>query len=260
MGGPSPVQAPKAGPTPAGPDMPAYEGVTGGTPAAPVAPMQPTGPNIFDQSAGWMNQAGALATPGTIASGMGTYQNPYQQQVIDNTTRQMQEAYQMADMGLGDQAAGAGAFGGARHGLAQGELAGDFTRNVGDMTAGLNQQGFNTAADLAGRDIANQFASVGALSGLANQGFNMGRTLNQDQWNMGQAAQGLQQGIMDSAQGAYGQMTPQGALTALQAALTGSPLMGNAFQRGTNTASGAEKAGTIIGSMADLAGAGRPGG
>ncbi len=188
-----------------------------------------------------MNQAAGYAQPGTIASGMGTYQNPWQQQVIDNTTRQMQEAYQQADMGLGDQAAGAGAFGGARHGLAQGRLAGDFTQNVGDMAARMNQQGFNTAANLAGQDIGNQFRSAGQLGSLANQGFNMGRTLNQDQWNMGQEARRLQQGIMDSAQGIYGGMTPWGSLQALQGLVSGSPLSGNVYGMNSSDPSAAAK-------------------
>ena len=182
-----------------------------------------------------MQQAAQGYQPGMIADGMGNYQNPYQQQVIDNTQRQMREAYELADMNLTAEADAAGAFGGSRHGLAQAELASDFATGVGDMTARMNQSGFNTAAQLAQQDIGNTMAGAGGLQGLANQGFNMGRQLNQDQFAMGQQAQMLQQQIMNSAMQMFGGMTPQGYLGGFNQGLTGSPLMGNGFTQQTQT-------------------------
>lgn len=94
-------------------------------------------------------------SPEAIHQLMGNYQNPYQQEVIDRTTGNMQRNLQTMQEQNAAQAASAGAFGGSRHGLVEATTNAEVNRNIGDMSAQLNQQGFDTAAGLAGQDISN---------------------------------------------------------------------------------------------------------
>ena len=64
---------------------------------------------------------------------------------------------------------GAGAFGGSRHGVAQGTMVDDYSRRMADMAA---QQG------LQAQQQAMQAAS--GLAGVGGQAFGMGRMLLND--------------------------------------------------------------------------------
>lgn len=107
------------------------------------------------QTQGANYNAAMQSGPQTIASQMGTYQNPYEDQVVQSTTDQVMRALQQTQMGNGDAAIAAGAFGGGRHGLVEATTNAEALRNIGDLTGQLRSQGFNTAAGLAGQDIAN---------------------------------------------------------------------------------------------------------
>lgn len=179
----------------------------------------------------------------TIAAGMSTYQNPFTQSVIDRamadvgrTTAMQQEANKAA-------AARSGAFGGSRQGLVEAETNAAAQRAMGDLSANLNMQGFNTAAQLSGQDIANRMAGAGgALSGagtLANiggAGFNMANTLQNQQWQQGLLQQQMQQQLLNDAQNQfYGfANSPQNYLSLLTSALSGSPLSGASTSTTTN--------------------------
>lgn len=127
------------------------------------------------------------------------FQNPYQQQVVDQTMQDMDRARQMA-IGRGEDAAiGAGAYGGSRHGIADAETNRAFADRAGAMAGQLNQQGFNTALQAAqqqqGMEMsaqgANQQANLDAsrLGLLGSQGL-----LGAGQGLFGQGAQGAQMG------------------------------------------------------------------
>ena len=81
------------------------------------------------------------------------YMNPYTQNVIDSTTREMNRNHQMTLNDVGAQATAAKAFGGSRHGIVEGEA----NRNHGDalarMTADLYQDNFKTALGTATNDL-----------------------------------------------------------------------------------------------------------
>jgi hypothetical protein len=94
-----------------------------------------------------MQQAGQTAAQGTQFQGgtlagtnLSAYQNPYEQQVVQQSLADINRQQQMAMNQLGAQAQGQGAFGGSRQGVAEAELA----RNYGDIAArtasGLRQQ------------------------------------------------------------------------------------------------------------------------
>jgi len=178
------------------------------------------------------------------------YQNPYESQVVGAAMRDIEQQQQQSLNQLGAQATQARAFGGSRHGIAEAETRKGYTQAAADAAAQMRQQGFNTAlgaaqAQAAAQTAANQFgatagmnvqqqnfanqlAALGArqgaasqLGGLANQAFQTGQTIQQQQAQQGLLQQGLQQALIDAARGQYAGYTgaPQAALGAPLAAL-----------------------------------------
>ena len=161
--------------------VPGYSPVTGGQ-AAQFGPAQ-------GQAQGY--DAALQQNPQAIANLMGRYTNPYESQVVQNTADQMQRSLQQAQMGNADAAIAAGAFGGGRHGVVEGVTNAEAIRNIGDMTAQLRQQGFNTAAGLAGQDISN-LMQTGALNQAATnaaRGFTADASNAMSQFNAAQRQQ-----------------------------------------------------------------------
>lgn len=105
----------------------------------------------------------------TSAGLIGQYYNPYEQQVVDQTQQDIEHQRQMAVNNVGDQANAAHAFGGSRHGVAEGITNGEFGRIGGLLTAQLRNQGYGQALQTAQGE--NQFGYSGLLSkyGLQNQ-------------------------------------------------------------------------------------------
>jgi len=120
-------------------------GFTGGT---GIASFQPYLQSIKDKS---------LLDP----SGYQAYMSPYQQQVIDTTLAEFDKQAAIGKHGLGKDASQAGAFGGARHGIAQSEYQLGSDANRAMMQAGLLQQGF-------GQGLAGQQQALGNISGMAS--------------------------------------------------------------------------------------------
>ena len=106
----------------------------------------------------------------------------------------------MAQNTLGAQASAAGAFGGSRHGVAEGTMMGDYGRAFGDIAAQQRSQGFNTALSAAQ-------AQQGIQSGLAGQGFGFGQQIGQQQMQQGTQQQAMMQALIDAAKGQYGGFT-----------------------------------------------------
>ena len=177
--------------------------------------VQPTGPNIFQQSSGALNQAqqtlGNLAQfqpqamqtaqlgpasqmqaaqigpaaqmqaaqvgPAAQMQGVGQtnvgqlgttdigkYMSPYTQQVIERGEQDIARQRERALNTLGAQAGAAGAFGGSRQGIAEGETYGQYGRMAADFAANQRQQAFQQAQQAAQYDIGlrNQAAEAAA--------------------------------------------------------------------------------------------------
>ena len=141
-------------------------GFTGGT---GIASFQPYLQSIQDKK---------LLDP----SGYEAYMSPYQQQVIDTTLAEFDKQAAIGKFGLGKTASDAGAFGGARHGIAQSEyqLGSDAQRAA--IQAGLLQQGFGESQTLAQRGLQNLTGMAqlvpGLQSGLGQQFQAMGGAEN----------------------------------------------------------------------------------
>ena len=110
------------------------------------------------------------------------YMSPYQQDVIDKTLAEFDKQAQISKLGLGKTASDAGAFGGARHGIAESEYQATSDANRGLIQAGLLEKGFGVgrqgqAAHLA--NLQNQASLVPNLQlGLGNLYGQMGGAEN----------------------------------------------------------------------------------
>lgn len=123
------------------------------------------------QAANFARAQGVAATPyHTLNSGQIAAQyNPYEQSVVDATQADLERQRMMAVNATGDAATAAGAFGGSRHGVAEGATNEAALRNAGNVLAQLRAQGFAQAQGVAQseNDNANQFPLL--LQQLLNQ-------------------------------------------------------------------------------------------
>ena len=142
-------------------------GFTGGT---GIASFQPYLQSIKDKS---------LLDP----TGYQAYMSPYQQQVIDKTLAEFDKQAQIGKFGLGKSASQAGAFGGARHGIAQSEYQLGSDANRAAIQAGLLQGGFGQAQTLQQQGLQNLTGMASLVpqlqSGLGQQFGAMGGMGNQ---------------------------------------------------------------------------------
>ena len=137
-------------------------GFTGGT---GIASFQPYLQDIKDKS---------LLDP----SGYSAYMSPYQTEVINKTLAEFDKQAAVSKLGLGKTASDAGAFGGARHGIAQSEYQTTSDANRGMLNAQLLQQGF-------GQGLAGQQTALQNISGMASLVPNLQAGLGQQFGAMG---------------------------------------------------------------------------
>ena len=147
------------------------------------------------------------------------FMNPYQQQVVDATIRDVGNAAQMGLNNIGAQAQRSGAYGGSRQGVMEAEALKGFNQQALDQVSRLNQQGFNNAMN-------NAFRSAQGLQGIGSQAFNMGQAINQQQIQQGAMQQQMMQNLTNAAKNQYNQFAaaPTNKLGLPLAALGATPL------------------------------------
>lgn len=133
--------------------------------------------------------------------------NPYRDQVIDASLNTLNTANQQALNNVSASATQAGAFGGSRHGVAEGLTNQAFADTAASMTAGLLSDGYDTSAQLGLQNRALDLQAANQLGNLSQQGFDMANTINNNQIASGTMQQGLLQSIMDAAQTQYSGFT-----------------------------------------------------
>jgi hypothetical protein len=106
---------------------------------------------LAQQGAPQIGQVGSL-----LGADIGAYQNPYQQQVIDQSMADIQRQADIARGQSQSQAIGAGAFGGSRSALLESESQRPYIEQQARTAAGLRQSGFENAQRAAESDIARQ--------------------------------------------------------------------------------------------------------
>jgi hypothetical protein len=84
------------------------------------------------------------------------FMNPYQQNVIDEYTKEMNRQFNIQRQGRDAQAVAANAFGGDRQGVVEAEAATGFNRQLGQGLAGLLSSGYGQAQQQASQAFENQ--------------------------------------------------------------------------------------------------------
>lgn len=151
---------------------------------------------------------------------LGAYQSPYQQQVIDLAMQDIQRQEDIARGGAQERAIRAGAFGGSRSAILEGEATRPYVEQKARTAADLRQRGFEQAARMAEADIARSIraqefdisgeadvARQRAAAGLAQQQFQAGLLGGQERAQQQALAGllgigGLQQALQQQALGA----------------------------------------------------------
>jgi hypothetical protein len=232
-----------------------FEGYDGSLTAPQTALQQQANSNASQNASAWfptMNDAAGAATAGTtykpnsfLNGNVSAYMNPYLDNVESRAIDNAGIAFKNNINQIGDSAISAGAFGGSRQGVAEGVAAAENARQVGDMSAQLRAQGFDTASglmqqdndrDLQGQQIRTQAA--GQLADIATAGNTMSNQNSALLSALGQAQQQTnQQGLQEQyAKWKEEQDSPLQALNLRLAALGATPYGGTQSQ--TSTAAG----------------------
>ena len=181
----------------------------------------------------------------SLAQNIQNFQDPYTDQVVNQTIRDMDRARKMTDMDISSNASRAGSYGGSREALMRAENA----RNYADRTAAavgqLRSQGFQKAADLAQTEQLQRLGLTAQdlqnVRGLNSQGNLQGQQLTaQDLQNTrGLNSQGA---LAAQALRAQGQLNAQnlGAQSDRDAMNYGNQLLMQQNQLGVNQANTAE--------------------
>ena len=113
------------------------------------------------------------------------FMSPYQQQVIDTTLQDFDRQAAMQEQRIRDTAATSGAFGGGRQGVLEAEFRAGSDRNRAALQAGLLQQGFGQAQNLAAQRFNQQQGLAQLVPGL--QGTDISRLGSLGALNQAQA-------------------------------------------------------------------------
>ena len=119
--------------------------------------------NQFGQAAQGFGAVGKqMGQPGSILDAdMAAYSKPYQTNVTDIAARQAMEFGREQKSNLGSQAASAGAFGGYRHGLQEGNIDQGIRQQISDMRVKGLQSGFDRGIGMFQADRAAQQQGYG---------------------------------------------------------------------------------------------------
>ena len=159
---------------------------------------------------------GLLASAGTFdpSSQMSSFMNPFQEQVVQQTMDDIASQGQIQQQQAKANAVSSGAFGGARSGIMESELAKNILREQGRAAGNLRTQGFESARNAAQQAFENtQQRRLAASQGIGNLGINYGQLSQADINQM----QGIGQGL-GSLAGQYAGLGSQVANLGLQQA------------------------------------------
>lgn len=166
------------------------------------------------------NGLAALSGDSTAMAG---FMNPYMHNVMDAYNTQYGDAQKGVSNQINDEATAAGAFGGSRHGVAEGVAQAQLTKDhMGDV-ANLLNSGYTNAQQVAG-NVAN--LGFGATGGMAGLGDYM-RQIAQMQANPGQQQLGILKAGLDGTP--YGTSTTNYSKTSPLQTIAGAAALGSSF-------------------------------
>ena len=175
------------------------------------------GTGMYGQGAAMTGRAADMYAPGAAQQ----FYNPYEQDVVQQTMRDLREANQR--QGIKDRAGaiGQGAFGGSRGRLMEQERERSFGRGAAEAIGGLRQAGYSGAQQMAqgaGRGLGTLGAQLGqfgqglgalggqlgqfgqGLTGMAGQYGQLGQGMGQMGGNMANLGMTGQEGLMNQIQ------------------------------------------------------------
>jgi hypothetical protein len=136
----------------------------------------------------------APATAGQVGANATALMSPYAQQVIDPTIAAGQRQLALANQGIAANAANAGAFGGTRQGVAEGQAMANTAlgtqQQIGNMLTGGWNSALTPAYNLAAQGSAQGLTAAMGLGNMLNSGFN-----NAQQAAYGMGGQNLTAGL-----------------------------------------------------------------
>ena len=210
--------------------------------------------------AGGLNRLGESAQTGYGATGrfspgdISSFQNPYEDQVVQQTMDDIQKGFAQGDIARRAGAIGAGAFGGSRSQLQGQDLAESTARGAAQQIGAIRAGGYQDSANRAQQSFENQqgrqAGQANLLAGLGSQQSSIGGQLGQ-----------LGLGTSASNRAAAGQFGQMGLAGAQQGMSRGQALgnMGLAGQTGQLRQAGAlgQMAGQRAGMGGQMAGMGQ---
>jgi hypothetical protein len=203
------------------------QGIGAGYTAAEQARLAAQQPGFLQGEAAIYGGLGALGGAAQRFSPQATqeFMNPYQQQVIEESLRQINRQGDIARQGLAAQAVRSGAFGGTREGVQQAELERALSEQRNAAIVGGLQSGYSQAQQTAQQAFEaqqqRQLAQAQGYGGLAGQAGQLAAQQaglgQQAAQQLGQAAAlqagttGQQAGLQQQAANIYSQLAGQTA-------------------------------------------------
>ena len=173
------------------------------------------------------------------------FMNPFQQQVIDESLRQINRQGDISRQNLQAQATRAGAFGGSREGVQRAELERALSEQRNAAIVGGLSQGYNQAATQAQQAFeqqqGRQLAQAQGLQGAAGTA----GSLASQQAGLGMQAAGLTQNVGQAQLSAAGQQGQLGLSAAGQMGQAGQQLGTMEAQRAQQALAAAQYGGTV---------------
>ena len=209
-----PVIQPPPPPDPVVPDPNPYEGVDYGVGSKAVYDATRMAAKEATYTPETLRSLGASTTvtdpvtgEETVVPGQGLqeYMNPYTQSVIDPVQRDIERQRDMAMDTIGAKASSAGAFGGSRQALLEGETGRHYGEVAADTSSRLRDQAYREAMDSARYDITGgmqgsrqRLQAAGALGDLGLAGQGAALTSANAAAQMGREQQAIQQATIDA--------------------------------------------------------------
>lgn len=200
-------------------------------------------------------QQAAAFGPEQFQQDVAGFMSPFQQNVIDATMARLESARARREADTRAQLAASRAFGNTRRGVYEANLASSEARNMAEVLANLQQQGFSQAAQLAAGLPGQRLQASQQLAALGPQALAQEQAFASMLGGVGQQQRGMAQQNLDLAYRDFLEQRgfPVEQLRILQSGLTGLPAVTSTRQTTQTPGDGfLGTAGDIVGILGGL--------
>lgn len=200
-------------------------------------------------------QQAAAFGPEQFQQDVAGFMSPFQQNVIDATMARLESARARREADTRAQLAASRAFGNTRRGVYEASLASSEARNMAEVLANLQQQGFSQAAQLAAGLPEQRLRASQQLAALGPQALAQEQAFASMLGGVGQQQRGMAQQNLDLAYRDFLEQRgfPVEQLRILQSGLTGLPAVTSTRQTTQTPGDGfLGTAGDIVGILGGL--------